>query len=51
MAIAKFVLKTLPGVDRPAIISAIPSLGGQTLMLDLGANSSCAPHGSCASSR
>ena len=41
MATAKFVLKTLPGVDRPAIISAIPSLGGQTLMLDLGANSVC----------
>ena len=41
MATAKFVLKTLPGVDRPAIISAIPSLGGHTLMLDLGANSVC----------
>lgn len=41
MATAKFVLKTLPGVDRPAIISAIPALGGQTLMLDLGANSVC----------
>lgn len=41
MATAKFVLKMLPGVDRPAIISAIPALGGQTLMLDLGANSVC----------
>lgn len=41
MAIAKFVLKTLPGVDRPAIISAIPALGGHTLMLDLGANAVC----------
>jgi phosphate acyltransferase len=41
MATAKFVLKTLPGVDRPAIISAIPALGGQTLMLDLGANAEC----------
>jgi phosphate acyltransferase len=42
MATAKFVLKTLPGVDRPAIIAAIPSLGGHTLMLDLGANARCA---------
>jgi phosphate acyltransferase len=47
MAIAKFVLKTLPGVDRPAILSAIPSLGGQTLMLDLGANSVCTARQLC----
>jgi phosphate acyltransferase len=47
MATAKFVLKTLPGVDRPAIISAIPSLGGQTLMLDLGANSVCTARQLC----
>lgn len=47
MAIAKFVLKTLPGVDRPAIISAIPSLGGQTIMLDLGANSVCTARQLC----
>jgi len=38
MATAKFVLKTLPGIDRPAICSAIPSYGGHTHMLDLGAN-------------
>jgi glycerol-3-phosphate acyltransferase PlsX len=43
MATAKFVLKTLPGIDRPAIISAIPSLGGHTHMLDLGANADCSP--------
>jgi phosphate acyltransferase len=47
MAIAKFVLKTLPGVDRPAIISAIPSLGGHTIMLDLGANSVCTARQLC----
>ena len=41
MATARFVLKTLPGIDRPAIISAIPSIGGHTHMLDLGANAEC----------
>lgn len=41
MATARFVLKTLPGIDRPAIVSAIPAIGGHTLMLDLGANSDC----------
>jgi glycerol-3-phosphate acyltransferase PlsX len=41
MAISRFVLKTLPGIDRPAIISAIPSVAGHTYMLDLGANSNC----------
>ncbi|KAA3627228.1 MAG: phosphate acyltransferase PlsX [Proteobacteria bacterium] len=38
MAIARFVLKTLPGIDRPAIITALPSLEGHTHVLDLGAN-------------
>ncbi|MEM7466048.1 MAG: phosphate acyltransferase PlsX [Pseudomonadota bacterium] len=38
MAIARFVLKTLPGIDRPAICGAIPSVNGKTHMLDLGAN-------------
>src|SRR5699024_208197 len=38
MATARFVLKTLSGIDRPAIISPIPSTNGDTLMLDLGAN-------------
>lgn len=47
MAIARFVLKTLPGVDRPAIISAIPALGGHTHMLDLGANASCTARQLC----
>lgn len=41
MATARFVLKTLPLVDRPAIITAVPALQGQTHMLDLGANVDC----------
>ncbi len=42
MATARFVLKMLPNVDRPAIITAVPSLHGDTHMLDLGANVDCA---------
>jgi glycerol-3-phosphate acyltransferase PlsX len=38
MATAKFVLKTLPGVDRPAFIAELPAKGGSLHMLDLGAN-------------
>jgi glycerol-3-phosphate acyltransferase PlsX len=41
MATARYVLKTLPGIDRPAIISAVPGLKGPTFMLDLGANVGC----------
>lgn len=41
MATARYVLKTLPGIDRPAIITAIPSITGHTHMLDLGANVDC----------
>jgi glycerol-3-phosphate acyltransferase PlsX len=40
-ATARFVLKTLPSVDRPAIISALPSLHDRTYVLDLGANVDC----------
>ena len=43
MAVARFVLKTLPGIDRPAIASALPNPHGQTYMLDLGANADCTP--------
>ena len=43
LAIARFVLKTLPGIDRPAIISALPSRRGLTHMLDLGANVDATP--------
>jgi phosphate acyltransferase len=42
-AIAHFVLKTLPGVERAAIISAIPAAHGLTHMLDLGANTKATP--------
>ena len=38
MATARFVLKMLPGIDRPAIISALPTTKGHVHMLDLGAN-------------
>ncbi len=41
MATARFVLKMLPNIDRPAIISALPSIEGHTWMLDLGANVDC----------
>jgi phosphate acyltransferase len=43
MAIARFVLKTLPGIDRPAIASQLPTRTGQTTVLDLGANVNCTP--------
>ncbi len=38
MATARFVLKTLPGIDRPAICTTLPTVHGHTRMLDLGAN-------------
>ncbi|RKZ95246.1 MAG: phosphate acyltransferase PlsX [Gammaproteobacteria bacterium] len=38
MATARFVLKTLPGIERPAIISELPTITGHTYVLDLGAN-------------
>ncbi len=38
MATARFVLKMLPGIDRPAICSTLPTISGYTHMLDLGAN-------------
>jgi glycerol-3-phosphate acyltransferase PlsX len=47
MATAHFVLKMLHGVERPAIVSIIPSRGGHTYMLDLGANASCTPAQLC----
>lgn len=43
MATARFVLKTIPGIDRPAILSRIPAHHGHTHMLDLGANADCTP--------
>lgn len=41
MATARFVLKMIPGIDRPAIISTLPSIYGHTHVLDLGANVDC----------
>lgn len=41
MATARFVLKTLPGIDRPAIITALPTMRGHCHVLDLGANVDC----------
>ena len=38
MATARFVLKTLPGIDRPAICTTMPTVRGHVRMLDLGAN-------------
>ncbi len=43
MAVSRFVLKTLPGIDRPAIATTLPTLRGHTYVLDLGANVDCAP--------
>lgn len=43
MAVSRFVLKTLPGIDRPAICSILPSQKGATYVLDLGANVDCSP--------
>ncbi len=43
MATARYVLKTLPGIDRPAICTSLPSIEGHTHMLDLGANVDSTP--------
>ena len=43
MAIGRLVLRTLPGIDRPAILVALPTLKGACYMLDLGANPMCTP--------
>ena len=44
MAISRFVLKTLPAIDRPAIATVLPNMrGGFTTVLDLGANVDCPP--------
>lgn len=41
MALAKFILRTMPGIDRPALASLIPTSRGESVMLDLGANVEC----------
>lgn len=44
MALARFLLKTLPGIDRPAIATQMPNILGEgTTVLDLGANVDCTP--------
>jgi len=43
MAMSRFVLKMLPGIERPAICAPLPTAKGHTHMLDLGANVDCAP--------
>jgi len=43
MAISRFVLKMLPGIDRPAIATILPTVKGHTYILDLGANVNCEP--------
>jgi len=41
MATARFVLKTLPGIDRPALAAVMPTIKGHALVLDMGANVNC----------
>jgi glycerol-3-phosphate acyltransferase PlsX len=43
MATAHFVLRTLDGIDRPALVSVLPTMRGYTYMLDLGASPDCRP--------
>lgn len=43
MAISRFVLKTLPGIERPAIATILPTIKGHCYVLDLGANVDCTP--------
>ena len=43
LALALTILGTLKGVDRPAIVTAIPALGGHACLLDAGANTECKP--------
>lgn len=43
MAMARYTLGMIDGVDRPAIVRPLPSLGGVTYVLDLGANAECEP--------
>ncbi len=43
MAISRFVLKMLPGIDRPAICAVLPTVNGHVHVLDLGANVDCSP--------
>ena len=44
MAISRFVLKMLPGIERPPIATLLPTMRGHVTVLDLGANVDCTPH-------
>lgn len=44
MAISRFVLKMLPGIERPPIATVLPTVKGHVTVLDLGANVDCTPH-------
>ena len=44
MAIAKMGLKTMPGIDRPALVAMLPTMKAESVMLDLGANTECDEH-------
>ena len=44
VATAHYVLKTLPGISRPALIKCLPAIDGRTWVLDLGANIDCSAH-------
>lgn len=44
MAVSRYMLKTLAGIERPAIAAVMPNQYGYTTMLDLGANVDCEPH-------
>ncbi len=44
MAMSKFMLRTMPGIDRPALASLLPTSCGESVMLDLGANVECNEH-------
>jgi len=41
MALSKFILRTMPGIDRPALVALLPTIRGESAMLDLGANVEC----------
>ncbi len=41
MALSKFILRTMPGIDRPALVTLLPTRRGESAMLDLGANVEC----------
>ena len=44
MAISKMVIGAVPGVDRPALATVLPTLNGHAVLLDVGANVACKPH-------